>query len=158
MALYECVFIARQDISAPQVDGLADTFAGIIEANGGKVTKRESWGLRKLAFRIKKNRKGHYVLFNIDAPAPAVHELGRQLGLHEDVLRHMTVRVEGLEEGPSAIMLARNSRDERPRRGDGFRGGDGGFRGGDGGFRESRGFRGRDDAYSDDDAPVGEVS
>ena len=117
MPYYENVLIARQDISASQVDGLADQFTKTIEDKGGKVTKRENWGLRNLSFRIKKNRKGHYVLFNIDAPADAVHEMERQMRLHEDVLRYMTVRVDELEEEPSAMMQSRNSRDDRPRHG-----------------------------------------
>ena len=115
MSFYECVLIARQDISAPQAEALADTFAKVLEENGGKVTKREHWGLRSLTFRIKKNRKGHYVLFNIDAPAAAVHELERQLRLSEDILRHMVVRVEALEEGPSAMLQSRAGRDDRGR-------------------------------------------
>ena len=122
MSFYECVLIARQDISAPQAETLADTFAKVLEENGGKVTKREHWGLRSLTFRIKKNRKGHYVLFNIDAPAAAVHEMERQLRLSEDILRHMVVRVEALEEGPSAMLQSRAGRDERER-GRGDRGG-----------------------------------
>ncbi len=116
MALYETVFIARQDISAAQVEALADTFAGVIAQGGGEVKKREYWGLRTLAFRIKKNRKAHYVLFNIDAPHPAVAEMERTMRINEDVLRFLTVRVEALEEGPSAIMQSRGSRADRPRR------------------------------------------
>ena len=97
---YETVFIARQDIAAPQVEALADTFQKTIEGLGGKVPKRELWGLRTLAFRIKKNRKGHYVLFNIDAPPAAIQEMERQMRINEDVLRYLTVRVEELEELP----------------------------------------------------------
>ncbi|MDP6172918.1 MAG: 30S ribosomal protein S6, partial [Rhodospirillales bacterium] len=104
MAYYESVFIARQDISAPQVEGLADDFSAVIEENGGKVTKRENWGLRGLAYKINKNRKGHYVLFNLNAPAAAVHEMERQMRLNEDILRQMTLRVDELEEGPSIQM------------------------------------------------------
>ena len=104
MPFYECVFITRQDISANEVDKLADNFADIISAEGGKVTKRENWGLRQLAYRIQKNRKGHYVLFNIDAPSSAVKEMERQMRINENLLRFMTVRVEALEEGPSAMM------------------------------------------------------
>lgn len=123
---YESVFIARQDIAAPQVDALADTFTKIIEDLGGRVTKRELWGLRSLSFRIKKNRKGHYVLLNIDAPPPAVHELERQMRINEDVLRYLTVRVDELEEGPSAMVQNRYGREERGRReGRPPRGGDG---------------------------------
>ncbi|MBF0332981.1 MAG: 30S ribosomal protein S6 [Alphaproteobacteria bacterium] len=114
MALYECVFIARQDIAATQVETLADTMAQIIADNGGNVAKREFWGLRNIAYRVKKNRKGHYVLFNIDAPSPAVKEMERQMSISEDVLRYLTVRVEALEEGPS-VMAQGRQRDERPR-------------------------------------------
>ena len=103
MPFYENVFIARQEISATQVDALTETFTGLVETNGGKVTKKEYWGLRSLSYRIKKNRKGHYVLLNLDAPPPAVLELERNLRLHEDVLRYLTVRIEALEEGPSAM-------------------------------------------------------
>lgn len=116
MSLYECVFIARQDIAAPQVEALSDEMANIISAEGGQVTKREYWGLRNIAYRIKKNRKGHYVLFNVDAPFAAVKEMGRQMSISEDVLRCLTVRVDELEEGPSAVMSNKNQRDERPRR------------------------------------------
>lgn len=117
MAFYESVFIARQDASAAQVEGLQDTLAAVIEGNGGKVTKREYWGLRNIAFRMKKNRKGHYVLFNIDAPSTAIDEFDRQLRLNEDVLRHLVVRVEEHEEEPSVMMQKGRDRDERPRRG-----------------------------------------
>ena len=115
MPFYENVFIARQDISAAQVEVLADTFTGIVAAQGGQVTKREYWGLRNLAYRIKKNRKGHYILFNLDAPPPAVNELERNMRINEDVLRYITVRVEALEEGPSAVMQNRGRGDERDR-------------------------------------------
>ena len=130
---YETVFIARPDISGPQVESLADAFTKVIEDQGGAIKKREHWGLRSLSYRIKKNRKGHYVLFNVDAPAPAVHELERQMRINEDILRYMTIRVDALEEGPSAIMQSRSGRDER---GGGRREGRGGFREG---FREGRG-------------------
>ncbi|WP_417821783.1 30S ribosomal protein S6 [Terasakiella sp.] len=115
MAFYESVFIARQDASAAQVEGLQDSLASVIEENGGKVTKREYWGLRNIAYRMKKNRKGHYVLFNLDAPSAAIDEFDRQLRLNEDVLRHLVIRVEELEEEPSVMM--QKGRDERPRRG-----------------------------------------
>lgn len=124
MAYYESVFIARQDVSAPQVESLADGFAAVIEENGGKVTKRESWGLRGLAYKIKKNRKGHYVLFNLDAPAEAVHEMERQMRLNEDILRHMTLRVDELEEGPSIQMQGKANQEERSRRREADRFGD----------------------------------
>lgn len=123
MAFYESVFIARQDISSAQVEGLADAFAQIIQDNGGKVTKREYWGLRNVAYRIKKNRKAHYVLFNIDGPAAAVNEMERTMRINEDVLRYLTVRVEALEEGPSVMMQVRARGDERERERGGRRGG-----------------------------------
>lgn len=150
MPLYECVFIARQDISAPQVDTLTEEMANIITAGGGQVTKREYWGLRNIAYRIKKNRKGHYVLFNLDTPSAAVKEMERQMSLNEDVLRVLTVRVEELEEGQSAVLTTKNLRDERPRSGfrdrEGGGGGGGGYRGdrdregggGGGGYRGDR--------------------
>lgn len=116
MPYYENVFIARQDISASQVDTLTDAFAGAIENLGGKVAKREYWGLKNLAYRIKKNRKGHYVLLNLDAPADAVQEMERQMRINEDILRYLTVRVDELEEGPSIMMQSRG--DRRRDRGD----------------------------------------
>ncbi len=141
MPLYESVLIARQDISAAQVEQLADDMANIIAQGGGSVGKKEYWGLRNLSYRIKKNRKGHYVLMNIDAPAPAVHEMERLLRLNEDVLRHMVVRVEELEEGPSAVLQTRNERGDRSDRGP--RGGRGGReRGERGEHRGDRGDRG----------------
>ena len=115
MSLYEHVFIARQDVSATQVEELTSSFSAIITEHGGTVAKTESWGLRTLAYRIKKNRKGHYVLFNLDAPAAAIRELERNQRLSEDILRFMTIRVDELEEGPSAMMNARPDRDDRPR-------------------------------------------
>ncbi len=111
MPFYENVFIARQDVSAAQVEALAESFAGIVAQAGGKVTKREYWGLRNLAYRVKKNRKGHYMLFNLDAPPAAVNELERNMRINEDVLRYLTVRVETLEEGPSAVMQNRDRGD-----------------------------------------------
>jgi small subunit ribosomal protein S6 len=116
MALYETTFIARQDISSAQVETLADTFAAVIAQGGGEVKKRENWGLRTLSYRIKKNRKGHYVLFNLDAPHEAVTEMERTMRINEDILRFLTVRVDALEEGPSAVMQSRGSREDRPRR------------------------------------------
>jgi small subunit ribosomal protein S6 len=127
MPFYENVFIARQDISAAQVEALADTFTGIVTAQGGQVTKREYWGLRNLSYRIKKNRKGHYVLFNLDAPPPAVNELERNMRINEDVLRYITVRVDALEEGPSAVMQSRGRGEERERDRDRDRGGRRGY-------------------------------
>src|SRR5215469_3442491 len=116
MSLYENIFIARQDISGAQVDALADTFTQLVADNGGEVKKRENWGLRNLAYRMRKNRKGHYVLFNIEAPAPAIAELERTMRINEDVIRYLTIRVDALEEGPSAVMQSRGGRDDRGRR------------------------------------------
>lgn len=115
MALYEHVFLARQDISGQQVEALVDQYRGVIEANGGKVGKVENWGLKTLTYRIKKNRKAYYTLMNIDAPAAAVDEMERQMRINEDVLRYLTVRVEAHEDAQSAMM---QKRDDRPRRGD----------------------------------------
>jgi small subunit ribosomal protein S6 len=125
MPLYENVFIARQDISGAQVDALADTFTQLIADQGGEIKKREYWGLRNLAYRMKKNRKGHYVLFNIEAPAAALAELERTMRINEDVLRYLTLRVDQLEEGPSPIMQGRGGREDRPRRSDRDRYGEG---------------------------------
>jgi small subunit ribosomal protein S6 len=113
MPFYENVFIARQDLSPAQVDALADSFTAIVTEKGGQVKKRESSGLRNLSFRIRKNRKGHYVLFNLDAPPAAVVEMERNMRLNEDVIRFLTVRVETLEEGPSAVLQKRDDRGER---------------------------------------------
>ena len=135
MPLYESVFIARQDISAAQVDGLTEQFSALLRENGGEVRKKEYWGLRNLAFRIKKNRKGHYVLFNIDAPPAAVAEMERNMGISEDVIRFLTVRVDTLEEEPSIVLRSKGSRDDRH----GRRGGrDFGGSRGDRGPREDR--------------------
>jgi len=115
MALYEHVFLARQDITPQQVDGLVEQYKGVLEANGGKVGRVENWGLKSLTYRITKNRKAHYVLMDIDAPAAAVHEIERQMRINEDILRYMTIAVEKHEEGASAMMQKRD-RDDRPRR------------------------------------------
>ncbi len=125
MPLYENVFIARQDISGAQVDALADTFTQLVADNGGEVKKREYWGLRNLMYRMRKNRKGHYVLLNLSAPPAAVAELERTMRINEDVIRYMTIRVDELEDGPSVVMQSRGSRDDRQRRGDRERSGDG---------------------------------
>lgn len=117
MALYEHVFLARPDVTAQQVEAMTETYKAVIESKGGAVTKVEYWGVKSLAFRINKNRKAHYALFNLDAPAPAVAEMERQMSINEDVIRFMTVRVDELEEGPSA-MLQRRDRDDRGERGD----------------------------------------
>ncbi|MBV8688126.1 MAG: 30S ribosomal protein S6 [Alphaproteobacteria bacterium] len=138
MPLYEHVFIARQDLAQAQVDALAQTATEIIESNGGRVVKTETWGLRSLAYRIAKNRKGHYVMLDFDAPAPVVAELERQTQINEDVIRYMTIRVDAHEQGPSA-MMRRNERNERGDRGD--RGDRGGGRDRDRGDRPDRGDR-----------------
>ena len=119
MPLYECVFIARNDITQQQVEAIAEQVAGLIAEGGGEVRKREYWGLRGLAYKIKKNRKAHYMLLGISAPPAAMQEVERQLGLHEDVLRTLTLRVEAIEEAPSAILARRGDDRERER---GFRG------------------------------------
>ena len=116
MPLYEHVFLARQDLAQAQVDALAENATKIIADNGGKVAKTETWGLRGLAYRIAKNRKAHYVMLDVDAPAPAMAELERQTGINEDVIRFMTIRVDELEAGPSAMM--RKSDRDRGERGD----------------------------------------
>ena len=115
MPLYESVFIARQDISSQQVEGLTERLGKIIADSGGEVAKSEYWGLRNLAYRIKKNRKGHYVLFNIDAPPAAIQEFERNMRISEDVLRYLTIRIDELEEGPSIQMQSRHAREERQR-------------------------------------------
>ena len=112
MAYYENVFIARQDISVTQVEELTDTFTKFISDNNGKIVKTENWGLRTLAYRIKKNRKGHYVMFYIDAPGAAIHEMERQMRINEDILRYLTIKIDAFEEGPSA-MLNSSTRDDR---------------------------------------------
>lgn len=116
MPLYEHTLIARQDISPQQVDGLVEEVTKILEEQGGSVKKTEYWGLRNLTFRIRKNRKGHYAFFGVDAPSDAMHELERRLRIHEDVLRYLTVRVEEIEEGPSAILAKREERKRRDKR------------------------------------------
>ena len=137
MALYEHIFLARQDVSAQQVEELTNALTEVLAAGGGKVTKNEYWGLKSLSYRIKKNRKAHYSLLNIDAPSAAVTEMERQMRINEDILRFMTVRVDELEEGPSAMMQKRD-RDDR----DGDRGGRPDRGGGDrfGGERRPRRF------------------
>ena len=113
MALYEHIIIVRQDVSSAQVESLTEELSALVSENGGSVEKVEQWGLRNLAYRIKKNRKGHYVLLNLDAPAAAVAELERIERINEDIIRIMTIRVEELEEGPSAMLRSRDERDER---------------------------------------------
>ena len=124
MALYENVFIARQDVPATQVETLTQQYVDLIAGLGGTVSKKEYWGLRSLTFRIKKNRKGHYSLLNIDAPSAAIKELERTMSINEDIIRYLTVRVDALEEAPSAVMLRSSEKSDRP-------GGDRGDRWGD---------------------------
>jgi small subunit ribosomal protein S6 len=131
MPLYEHVFLARQDVTAQQVEEMMTQYKGVIESNNGSVPKSEYWGVKSLTYRIRKNRKAHMALLNIDAPAPAVAEMERQMRISEDVLRFLTVRVEALEEGPS-VMMQKRDRDER------------------------RGERRRDRDGEGDDAPAGE--
>ena len=118
MRLYESVFIARQDISSAQVESMADEFAGIITNAGGTIHKREYWGLRSLAYRIKKNRKGHYIMFNLETDSETLKEYERIMGLNEDVLRFLNIRIEEVEEGPSIIMQNKGDRGDRGDRGD----------------------------------------
>ena len=157
MPLYEHVYLARQDVSAQQVEELTGSSPASSSRLGGKVTKNEYWGVKSLPFRISKNRKAHFTLLNIDAPPAALTEIERQERINEDVLRYLTIRVEELEEGPSAMMRKVDrdrERDERRDGGGGGRfGGGGGFGGGD---RCDRGDRpprrDRDDDRSRDDA------
>ncbi len=157
MPLYECVFIARNDVTQQQVEAVADQIAALVDTDNGivpgtegvtSVQKREYWGLRSLAYRIKKNRKGHYMLMGLDAKPASIVEMERQLRLNEDVLRFMTIRVEAIDEAPSAI-LSRKS-DDRER---GFRGPKpaGRFESGrKRGFDDREEFRARDDGPRDE--------
>ena len=146
MPLYEHVFLARQDASPQQVEELTTQIKGVVEQMGGKVAKTESWGIRSLTYRMNKNRKAHFTLLNIDGPAAIVAEIERQERIHEDVIRYLTVRVEELEEGPSAMMRKaerdrdRDDRDGRPDRGDR----------GDRGDRSDRGPRVRRDGETEE--------
>ena len=110
MPFYENVFVARQDLTPAKVTELTNKFVAAIEAKGGKVTKREDWGLRNLAYKIQKNRKGYYTLMNIDAPAEAVVEMERLMRLDENLLRYLTVKVKALEEGPSAMLESKSKK------------------------------------------------
>ncbi len=137
MPLYEHVFLARQDVSQQQVEAMTKEYSDVITELGGKVTKTEYWGLKGLAFKIKKSRKAHYSLLNIEAPSAAVAEMERRMSLSTDVIRFLTLRMEELETEPS-VMMRKQDREERGADRGGFRGGGdrGGFRGGDrGGFR-----------------------
>jgi small subunit ribosomal protein S6 len=112
MPLYEHVFMVRQDVTSQQVETLAEQFKGVIEAGGGSVVSTEMWGVKSLAYRINKNRKAHFTMLNLNAPAPAVAEMERQMRLSEDVLRFLTIKVDAIDETPSAMMQKRD-RDER---------------------------------------------
>jgi small subunit ribosomal protein S6 len=135
MALYEHVFIARQDISSQQVEGLIDMMQAVLEENDGKITKIEYWGLKSLAYRVKKNRKGHYSLLNIDASHVAVAELERRISLNDDIIRSMTLRVDE-HEADDSVQIRNKNRDERR-----------------GSRREDGGDRRRDDRPRGDDRP-----
>jgi small subunit ribosomal protein S6 len=142
MPLYEHVFLARQDLGPQQVEELTTQYKGIIEQMGGTVAKTEYWGVKSLTYRMRKNRKAHMTLMNVDAPATALAEIERQMRLSEDILRYLTIRVDELEEGPSAMMRKSDrdrDRDDRP----------GGGRGGDR-------FRDRERRPRDDEAPAAE--
>src|SRR6478735_2173171 len=116
MPLYEHIFLARQDLAQAQVDALAENASTIVTDNGGKVVKTETWGLKGLAYKIAKNRKAHYVMLELDAPAGAVAELERQTGINEDIIRYMTIRVDELEEGPTVMMRKAERSERRGRR------------------------------------------
>ena len=116
MRLYESVFIARQDITSAQVEAIADEFAEIITSAGGSIKKREYWGLRSLAYRIKKNRKGHYVMFNMETGPEALREYERVMGLNEDVLRFLNLNIEEVEDDPSIMMQTKTERSSRGQR------------------------------------------
>ena len=128
MPLYEHIFMARQDVTPQQVEAMVDQYKGVIEQNGGSIDKTEMWGVKSLAYRIKKNRKAHFTMFNLNAPAPAVAEMERQMRINEDILRFMTIKVEELETEPSVMMQKRDrderkDRERRERDGGGFEGG-----------------------------------
>jgi small subunit ribosomal protein S6 len=128
MPLYEHIFMARQDVTSQQVEAMVDQYKGVIEQNGGSIDKTEMWGVKSLAYRIKKNRKAHFTMFNLNAPAPAVAEMERQMRINEDILRFMTIKVEELETEPSVMMQKRDrderkDRERRERDGGGFDGG-----------------------------------
>ncbi|MHA1179425.1 MAG: 30S ribosomal protein S6 [Alphaproteobacteria bacterium] len=149
MPLYEHVFLARQDVSNAQIEALTKEYTGLIEEGGGKVTKSEYWGLKSLAYKIKKSRKAHFSLLNIDAPHDAVAEMERRMGLSTEILRFLTLKVDEHETEPSVMMRKGDHRDDRRDGGRGFGGrgggGGGGFRGGGGGGGGG-GFRGDRDS------------
>jgi small subunit ribosomal protein S6 len=116
MPLYDHVFISRQDLSNAQAEGLIEHFGAVLSDNGGKLVDHEYWGVKTMAYKINKNRKGHYAFLRSDAPAPAVEEMERLMRLHDDVMRVLTIKVDEHEEGPSAQMQKRDDRDDRRRR------------------------------------------
>ena len=116
MPLYEHVFISRQDLSGAQAEGLIEHFSSVLGDNGGKVVEHEYWGVKTMAYKINKNRKGHYAFLRTDAPAPAVQEMERLMRLHDDVMRVLTIKVDEHAEGPSVQMQKRDERDDRRRR------------------------------------------
>jgi small subunit ribosomal protein S6 len=138
MALYEHVFLARQDLSQQQVDALVEHYRDVVSSHGGSIGRVENWGLKSLTYRVKKNRKAYYTLMDLDCPPAALNEMERQMGLSEDVLRFLTIKVDKHEEGPSA-MLQKRDRDDRD-----DRGGRGGFGDRDRGPRGDRSFGDRD--------------
>ncbi len=138
MPLYESTLIARPDISGQQVEGLSEQFQAIVRDNGGAVPKTEYWGLRSLTYRIKKNRKGHYLHMQIDAPAEAIAEMERNMRINEDVMRYLTIKVEALDPEPSSIMQSKGSRDTRGR----------------GEYRSRDGERGRGQPAEQEDKPA----
>jgi small subunit ribosomal protein S6 len=157
MPLYEHVYLARQDASAQQVEELTAHLKGVIEGLGGSVTKIEYWGVKSLSYRLRKNRKAHFTLMNIDAPPAAINEIERLERLNEDVLRYLTIRVEEHEEGPSAMMRrAERDRDRDERRGDRFDRGDRFERGDRGDRPRDRERRPREDAEDAEAAPATE--
>jgi small subunit ribosomal protein S6 len=138
MPLYEHIFMARQDVTSQQVEAMIDQYKGVIEQNGGKVDKTEMWGVKSLAYRIKKNRKAHFTMFNLDAPPNAVAEMERQMRISEDILRFLTIRVDALETEPS-VMMQKRDRDERKDRERRERDGGGGGGGSGGSFESEEG-------------------
>lgn len=148
MPLYEHVFLARQDVSAQQVEDMTAQYKGILEGLGATIARHEYWGVKSLSFRMNKNRKAHYSLMTIDGPAAAIAEMERQMKINEDVLRFMTVRVEEVEEGPSVMMQKRDRDERRDRERFGGEGGGGRFGGGE----RRGGGRRRDEDSTDDSA------
>jgi len=154
MPLYETVLIARNDVTQQQVEAVADEIGTELEAEGGSVKKREYWGLRTLAYRVKKNRKGHYMLLGLDAKPAFITEMERKLGLNEDILRYMTIRIEAIDEAPSAILSRKSDERERSFRGPKPPGRfDSGRRRG---YDDREEFRARDDFGRDEFRPGGE--